>query len=126
MTPLSTSNTAVAGTILEQLGGQRFVVMTGAKFLLAHPSALSFQLPSNFALNGINRVRIELNAQDLYNVTFSRCRGIKVFHQSRIEGIDCELLRSVFTESTGLEVSLSPSTEIQGTDLCGAAHIQRQ
>lgn len=82
--------------------------------------------PGAFALNGINRVRIELNAQDQYDVTFSRCRGIKVFHQSRAEAIGCEQLRSVFTESSGLEVTLFPSTEIQGTNLRGAVHLQRQ
>ncbi|MBB6143698.1 hypothetical protein HNQ77_001647 [Silvibacterium bohemicum] len=53
--------------------------MTGAKFVLAQPNALSFQLPSNFARNGINRVRVELNGQDLYDVTFLRCRGLKVY-----------------------------------------------
>lgn len=103
--PGSTDRT-VATTILEQLGGRRFLVMTGAKHLLAHPHALSFQLPSNFAKNGINRVRIELNAMDLYDVTFSRCRGIEVQFEEKVHGIDCEQLRGVLTETTGLALSL--------------------
>ncbi len=72
MTSIGSSDMTVATTILEQLGGRRFLVMTGARYLLAHAAALSFQLPSNFAKNGINRVRVDLNSHDLYDVTFSR------------------------------------------------------
>jgi hypothetical protein len=96
----------VAKIILAQLGGSRFVAMTGAKYLIAYQAALSFHLPSNFAKNGINRVRVELTEQDLYDVTFSSVRGLKVFYQAKAEGICCEQLRSVFTGTTGLDVSL--------------------
>jgi hypothetical protein len=106
MTRLGRSDMKIANTILSQLGGQRFLVMTGAKFLLAHESALSFHLPSNFATNGINRVRIDLTPTDLYDMTFMRARGLKVFYQSTIEGLNYDQLRTVFTEATGLEVSL--------------------
>lgn len=106
MTCFQTSDMTVAKTILAQLGGQRFLTMTGAKFLLAHATALSFHLPSNFAKNGINRVRIDLTAQDLYDVTFSRARGIKVFYQSKVDGLYCDQLQEAFTEATGLEVAL--------------------
>lgn len=106
MTCFQTADVTIAKTILAQLGGQRFLAMTGAKFLLAHASALSFQLPSNFAKNGINRVRIDLTPQDLYDVTFSRARGIKIFYQSKVEGVYCDQLRDVFTKTTGLDVAL--------------------
>lgn len=106
MTCFQTSDMTVAKTILAQLGGQRFLTMTGAKFLFAHVSALSFHLPSNFAKDGINRVRIDLTAQDLYDVTFSRARGIKIFYQSKVDGLYCDQLREAFTEATGLEVAL--------------------
>lgn len=101
-----TSDMTVANTILSQLGGRRFLAMTGAKFLLAHASALSFHLPSNFAKNGINRVRIDLTPQDLYDVTFTRARGIKIFYQTKIDGIYCDQLREAFTETTGLDLAL--------------------
>jgi hypothetical protein len=86
LTPMASfrrSDMTVACVILHQLGGQRFVAMTGAKFLLAHESALSFHLPSNFAKNGINRVRIDLAPTDLYDVTFQRARGLKIFYEVR-------------------------------------------
>lgn len=80
--------------------------MTGAKHLLAHPFALSFRLPSNFARRGINYVRIELNGIDLYDVTCSRVRGIDTIHEERLLNIDCEQLRAVFTDVTGVATSL--------------------
>jgi hypothetical protein len=106
MTAFGISDMTIANTILSQLGVQRVIAMTGAKFLLAHESALSFHLPSNLATNGINRVRVDLTAADLYDMTFIRARGLKVFYETEIEGLHCDQLRSIFTEATGLEVSL--------------------
>ena len=80
--------------------------MTRAKFLLARESTLSFHLPSNFATNGINRVGTDLTAADLCGTTLMRARGLKVFCETKIEGLHCDQLRSIFTEVTGLEVSL--------------------
>jgi hypothetical protein len=114
MTPFRKSDIKIASTILSQLGGGRFVVMTGAKFLLAHESALSFHLPSNFAKNGVNRVRIDLAPTDLYDVTFQRARGLKIFYEVKIEGLHSDQLPAAFTEATGLEVSLG-STRADST-----------
>ncbi len=50
----------VAQTILQQLGGRRFMAMTGARAMAAHKDGLSFKLPSNFARHGINYVKITL------------------------------------------------------------------
>jgi hypothetical protein len=102
-----------AKTILAQLGGSKFALMTGAKNFIAYPSAITFQLPSNFAKNGINKVRIELSPSDLYNLTFSRVRGLKVFYESKLEGIYCDQLRETFTEATGLHVQLPHITIVK-------------
>lgn len=104
--PIPKPEIAVATVILEQLGGRRFLAMTGAKHLFAHPSALSFRLPSNFARDGINHVHIELTTLDLYDVTFSRYRDSDLSYQVRITDLDCEQLPLVFTETTGLALSL--------------------
>ncbi len=104
--PVPKPEIAVAAVILEQLGGRRFLAMTGAKHLLAHPSALSFRLPSSFARKRINFVRIELNVMDLYNITFSCVRGTEIVHEEQLRNVDCEQLRGVFTSTTGLETSL--------------------
>lgn len=104
--PVPKPEIAVAAVILEQLGGPRFLAMTGAKHLLGHPSALSFRLPSSFAKKGINFVRIELNVMDYYNITFAYIRGTEIIHEEQLRDIDCKQLRDVFTYTTGLETSL--------------------
>src|ERR1700686_4088722 len=83
----------VAETILVQLGGNRFMAMTGARNFLADGNALRFRLPSNFAQHGINAVTIRLNGRDLYDVTFSRVRGIGVDIVTELRDVYCDSLR---------------------------------
>jgi len=98
--------TAIAMTILAQLGGNRFTAMTGAKQFGDTGNGLSFRLPSNFATKGINHVKIELNDLDLYDITFTKIRGMKVTVIAEASGIYCDMLRDVFTKATGLDTSL--------------------
>ena len=98
----------VARTILEQLGGNAFVAMTGAKNFASLDTALLFALPGTggFTKNGINRVAILLNGMDLYDITFTRVRGTNVTKVDERNNIYAEDLRRVFTEVTGLATSL--------------------
>lgn len=96
----------VAKTILEQLGGRRFIAMTGAKNFLGDTNSLSFQLPARFAKNGINAIKIVLNGSDTYDVTFSKFRAMKVTLVASSEGVYAEDLRSLISEETGLALSL--------------------
>lgn len=94
--------------ILEQLGGNRFLAMTGAKNLVrSGDTMLQFSLPRGFAKNSINKVRIELDAaRDVYDLTFYNIRGVTVKVVETIEGVfNCELQR-IFTNITGLETRL--------------------
>jgi hypothetical protein len=94
----------IATTILSQLGGKRFIAMTGAKNLLAHKDGLSFRLPRCGA--GINYVKITLNALDLYNLEFGVIRDKKCSFAHTMSDIYAEDLRDVFTAATGLYTSL--------------------
>ena len=97
----------VSKIILEQLGGHRFTVMTGAKQLTGHEKALSFRLPGNgFAKDGINYVKIQLNAEDTYDVTFVKLRGVNFTVVKERKSIYAEDLQDVFTAVTGLKTSL--------------------
>ena len=97
----------IAQTIIDQLGGRKFMAMTGAKQTLALESGLRFQLPGgNFARNGINRVNIVLEPTDTYTVTFSRIRGMTVKEISNHSYIYAEGLQNLFTDETGLETHL--------------------
>ena len=99
---------SVAKTILEQLGGSRFVFMTGAKSLTDHGNALSFRLPGagGFTKEGINYVKVTLNDADLYDLEFSRVRKLTVKTLHRETAIPVENLREVFRLYTGLVTSL--------------------
>jgi len=52
----------VANTILEQLGGRKFIAMTGARNFVGDFSGLSFRLPGagGYCKDSINCVKIEL------------------------------------------------------------------
>lgn len=99
---------SIAQTILQQLGGRRFVTMTGAKDLLGNENSLLFRLPERFALNGINKVRVTLDCMDTYTITFLKCNFRKHEFQIVAEhtGIYFDQLQTLFTEVTGLDTSL--------------------
>lgn len=58
----------VAQTILSQLGGKRFIAMTGADKLGAGPDYLQFKLPMNITKGGINKIKITLDWTDRKSV----------------------------------------------------------
>jgi hypothetical protein len=97
-----TTDLTVAETIRQQLGGRRLIVMTGAKNFVGGSDFLMFRLPSNFAKNRINYVKIVLNAMDTYDIEFGCVLGLKYTVVSRSEGVYVGDLRRTFTVATGL------------------------
>jgi hypothetical protein len=93
----------VAATILEQLGGKIFCMMTGAKALVASPNSLSFKIGGG-AAKKINRVTVMLDADDTYSVLFYRGNNCAVV--STHTGIYCDMLRELFTRETGFYTSM--------------------
>ena len=101
---------AIAATILQQLGGNMFIAMTGANSFMAHDSGLSFRLPASpYNKARINRVQIDLTPADTYTVEFQRVNVSKreVIPVSRHDDIYCDVLRDVFTRATGLYTTLT-------------------
>ncbi len=101
-----TADMTVAKTIVEQLGGRMFMMMTGVKTFSGEANAVSFKLGRN--KTSANRVRIELTPADLYKVTFYRFSA-KHLTKKDVEvsdNIHAEDLRHVFTDTTGLYTSL--------------------
>ena len=103
-----TSTIDVAHTIVEQLGGSKFIVMTGARRFVGSPTGITFALPGTggFTKHSINRVRIELTPADTYTVTFFRVHGIRIVTVSQHEDVYFDMLQGLFTRETGLAVSL--------------------
>ena len=94
----------IAKTILLQLGGNRFVVMTGANRFTAGENYLAFKIPTR----KINFVKITLTAMDDYTIEFARYSTKKYTFSvvKKVSGIYCDQLQDVFTENTGLYTSL--------------------
>ena len=90
--------------ILEQLGGNRFRAMTGARDFVWDGVAqrLTFRLP----WPTINMVRVTLNAKDLYDVEFCHYRALKLTVKARATDVYAEDLQRIFTANTGLDTHL--------------------
>lgn len=95
--------TNVAQTILDQLGGRRFVVMTGSKEFIGGKNELIFKLARGVK-NKAQKCRITLTAMDDYTVEFLKWnrREMDFDVVSTHQGIYCDMLEDLFTEETGL------------------------
>ena len=106
----------VADIILEQLGGNKFVVMTGASHFISDGNTLKMQLPRN--LSKANRLDITLDVDDTYTMRFFKYTPMKLntktfeFSKEKIkeiktvEGVYCDMLQETFTEVTGMYTRL--------------------
>ncbi len=97
---------AVAIEILKQLGGNKFLMMTGAKNLTCDNNSMGFRLSSRMTKNKCSFVKITLNVMDTYDVEFKSIRNFEVKEIEKVEGVYNDMLVSVFESRTGLRVSL--------------------
>ena len=97
-------NQKQALTVIKQLGGNGFKVMTGAKYFINGPDGLSFMIGQN--CHRINGVRIQLELTDVYTVEFLRMNKKGVTIVSKHENVYCSELRKLFEEHTGMYTSL--------------------
>lgn len=101
----------VANTILSQLGGGRFIDMTGAHSFFYDKSEIGpyllFKIPK--AKQGIKAVKITLNGLDLYNVEFikqKRAPSHEVSTVAKHDDVYLDSLEQIFTKETGLYTRL--------------------
>ena len=106
------ANQEVATTILQQFGARQFIAMTGAHNIVVLNT-------ENYPYGGVqfdvkgsrkaNRLMVTVDAMDTYTVQFWKigrgytgiCEMVKEF-----TGVYDDMLRSIFTDVTGLETSL--------------------
>ena len=94
--------------IFQQLGGNKFKVMTGA--------TVSRGVSDNVLIcrfrgsHKFNCVEIRLNGWDLYDVRFVKYgtirTGFKVHREEEVNNVYCDQLRDLFESKTGLYTSL--------------------
>lgn len=108
----------MAATILRQLGGNRFLTMTGCKNLMFSSVSESnpvFYLSMKIGSNAgkVNYLKVFYNEwPDDYAMEFckyvvsSKTGAVKITNVKRYDGLYFDQLQSVFTEATGLYTSL--------------------
>ena len=97
----------VAKIILQQIGGRRFVAMTGCHDFINLGNGLRMSLSRN--KTSANRLEIIYDGgADLYNVRFYH---LSINHKTfevmtkdikTIDGVYCDMLEGIFTDVTGL------------------------
>jgi len=90
--------------VIAQLGGGRFIAMTGAKDFFIGPKGIVFKIGRNSKT--VNYVRINLNSMDTYDVEFLSVRKFKEKVKSTVKGVYADSLRGAFEQNTGLRTSL--------------------
>lgn len=105
----------VAETILRQLGGNRFIVMTGSYNFMADKNSLTMALRKN--QSKANRLKITLTGMDDYTVEFYKYSTAHITRNGtwkdsehktikKIDGIYCDQLEDIFENVTGLYTHL--------------------
>lgn len=106
----------VADIILEQLGGNKFIVMTGSKNLVSDKNTLRMTLAKN--MSKANRLEIILQPDDLYTMRFYRYIAPrmnsktltfskeKITEVAKYEGVFFDKLQEIFTQVTGMNTHL--------------------
>ncbi|GIU42791.1 hypothetical protein TUM4438_10170 [Shewanella sairae] len=101
---LKTERQIIAETILQQLGGQRFIAFTGAKQFVAIENGLMFALPARLAREGVNKIRVLLDPNDTYTLEAlkvnARAGSVKTIGTE--SDIYCDSLTASFERLTGL------------------------
>jgi hypothetical protein len=98
----------VAQTILDQIGGNQFITMTGSSSFVNTGNGLRMKLSRN--KSGANYLNIELNGRDLYNMTFSsiRTQNWEIVSKTKfdIQDIYADQMFRIFEQVTGLYTKL--------------------
>ena len=103
------ANLQIAQTILSQLGGRSFIIMTGARGLIGGENFLMFRLPAGFAKDGINTVKITLDWTDTYifeALKVSSGSEQKIDIIEKLDFVYADDLQEIFTRITGLDTHL--------------------
>lgn len=94
----------IANTILHQLGGNKFTVMTGSKNYRGNSNSLTMDLTKNKL--SAKYLTITLNGDDTYTMLFQSMRKFEIKTKAEIKGVYCDMLQSIFTQQTGLYTTL--------------------
>ena len=89
--------------ILQQLGGNKFIAMTGATCFSDGQNTLIVRFKGS---NVANNVNITLNSMDTYDVRFAKISGVNYKKVKEVYGVYSGMLTNLFETVTGLRISL--------------------
>ena len=96
---------SVAKTILEQLGGNKFRMMTGAKNFMGFTEGLVMKIGRNSSNS--NYLKITLNSMDTYDMEFAKLTRMgEKKSVTEYNNIYNDMLTDQFTTHTGMYTSL--------------------
>jgi len=90
----------VAQTIYQQIGGNKFALVTGCKNFTHDTNSLAMKLPKNNS--GATHLLIELTGSDMYNMIFLKIKGVSIKTHKKIESVYSTQLNTVFEKETEL------------------------
>ena len=99
-------DTNVAMEILRQLGGNKFIAMTGAKNMIRDDNEKSLRFKIGRNSSKANWVKIVLNGMDTYDVSFMQFRNNEMKTLKTYNNIYNDQLQNIFTDYTGMQTSL--------------------
>lgn len=101
----STNNMTQAEIILQQLGGRKFIAMTGSKNLMQDGASLRMNLVRNHSK--AKYLSITLMGNDTYEMNFFTAdKNFNIITVENKAGVYADMLQSIFTQVTGLYTSL--------------------
>ena len=97
---------SVSKTILQQLGGNKFIAMTGAHGFVSHGTkGVSFRIGTNS--KGINMVFIVYDrGRDLYNLEFGLFKAANYKVKKKYKGVYADQIGDIFENATGMYIKL--------------------
>lgn len=102
---MNTQTLNVATEILKQLGGNKFIAMTGSKNFIDGGNFLRMNLTKNKAK--AKWLKITLNSMDTYDMSFFTAdKEFNITVKAQFDGVYCDQLQDIFTQVTGLYTHL--------------------
>lgn len=96
------TETTTAQTIANQIGSKAFYMM-GRPQLIADGNSLIFKPKGS---TRINRIVITLTGLDLYDIQFTKFRGMEIKIVAEHSGIYAEMINKLIEKETGLYLSI--------------------
>ena len=97
-------NREIAGNILKQLGGTKFICMVGAKDIAFGEGSIQFKFMRG--KGGVNSMIIQLEENDTYTITFYKIKKFDCDEIKKLELVYADQLQEIFRNQTGLDTSL--------------------